>query len=274
VSLCRADKLLLSGGAALLGSAAAFGPTPLAVCLPAGALALAIAEGVFRPSSSTLYPTISHGPRDRPRVALTFDDGPHPETTPQVLDALANAGARATFFVIGRNLARNAVIARRAIAERHELGNHSWTHSHLQNFYSTAHHAYDITRNARAIRELTGMDAEPLFRPPVGLKSPPLARAAHAQKLTIIAWSLHARDTIIRDANELAARVLARIRSGDIVLMHDGHDRDGARRVLAAQALPTILRGLHERGLQCVTVSELLSSAEEETSTAFTPLSG
>ncbi|MGH8174920.1 MAG: polysaccharide deacetylase family protein, partial [Steroidobacter sp.] len=260
VNLCRADKLLLSGGAALLGSAAVFGATPLSVGVPLGALALAIADGVFRPSSSTLYPTISRGPRDQPRIALTFDDGPHAETTPRVLDALAAAGARATFFVIGRNLERNAQIAERTVAEGHELGNHSWTHSYFQNFYSAARHTQDIARNTRLIREMTGAEAEPLYRPPVGLKSPPLARAAHSQHLRIIAWSLHTRDTISRDANALAARVLARIQPGDIVLMHDGHDREGARRVIAAQALPHILRGLNERRLECVTVSELLTA--------------
>jgi peptidoglycan/xylan/chitin deacetylase (PgdA/CDA1 family) len=251
--------LLLSGGAAVVGSALAFGATPLALGVPAAALALVLGDGIFRPASSALYPTISHGPRNRPRVALTFDDGPHAETTPQILDALAAGGARATFFVIGRYLERNAQVARRALADGHELGNHSWTHSYFQNFYSAGRHAREIARSAAAIRELTGADREPLYRAPVGLKSPPLARAAHAAGLRIIAWSLHTRDTFSRDAQAVAARALARVQPGDIILMHDGHDRDDSRRVIAAQALPAILQGLKERGLQSVTVSELLS---------------
>jgi peptidoglycan/xylan/chitin deacetylase (PgdA/CDA1 family) len=248
----------LSGGAAVVGSALAFGATPLALGVPAAALALALGDGIFRPASSALYPTISHGPRNRPRVALTFDDGPHAETTPQILDALAAHGARATFFVIGRYLDSHAAIARRALAEGHELGNHSWTHSYFQNFYSAARHAREIARSAAAIRALTGVEREPLYRSPVGLKSPPLARAAHASGLRVIAWSLHTRDTFSRDPRALAARTLARVHPGDIILMHDGHDRDGARRERAAQALPSILHGLKERGLQSVTVSELL----------------
>jgi peptidoglycan-N-acetylglucosamine deacetylase len=258
VNLCRADKLLLSGGAAVVGSALAFGATPLALGVPAAALALALGDGVFRPASSALYPTISHGPRQTSRVALTFDDGPHAETTPQILDALAAGQARATFFVIGRYLERNADIARRALAEGHELGNHSWTHSYFQNFYSAGRHAREIARAAAAIRELSGAHRQPLYRSPVGLKSPALARAAHATGLTVVAWSLHTRDTFSRDAHAVAARVLARVQPGDILLMHDGHDRDGARRIIAAQALPAILRGLRERGLESVTVSELL----------------
>ena len=146
----------------------------------------------------------------------------------------------------------------RALREGHELGNHSWMHSYFQNFYRTDQQQSDVERSTRLIQELSGSDAEPLYRPPVGLKSPPLARVAHARKLTVVAWSLHSRDTLARDPDATAARVLSRIAPGDIVLMHDGHERDGKHRHLAAAALPLILRGLRERGLSCVTVSELL----------------
>jgi peptidoglycan/xylan/chitin deacetylase (PgdA/CDA1 family) len=257
VNLCRADKVLLAGGVAVLGSSALLTATPFAFGASAAFLAV-LTDGIFRPSSSVLYPTISHGPRDRPRVALTFDDGPDPEVTPTILDALESAGARATFFVIGRHLAQHRDIARRALREGHELGNHSWMHSHLQNFYGTDQHQSDMERSTRLIQELSGADAEPLYRAPVGLKSPPLARVAHARKLKVIAWSLHSRDTLARDHEATATRVLSRITPGDIVLMHDGHTRAGQHRRLAAAALPLILRGLRERGLSCVTVSELL----------------
>lgn len=120
MNLCRADKVLLTGGAALLGSSALFGVTPLAVGIPAGALIVALADGIFRPSSAMLYPTICRGPRDRPRVALTFDDGPDAEVTPTVLDTLGQFNARATFFVIGRNLQDHAVVGERVVAEGHE----------------------------------------------------------------------------------------------------------------------------------------------------------
>jgi peptidoglycan-N-acetylglucosamine deacetylase len=258
MAFCRADKLLLTGSAALLGSSAVFGVTPLAVAIPAAALVAVLADGVFRPSSSALYPTISHGPRDHARVALTFDDGPDPEVTPCILDALADIGARATFFVIGRNLDRNHRIAQRIVAEGHELGNHSWTHSHLQNFYSARRHACDIDRAQALIWQIAGDVSPALYRPPVGLKSPALARTAHARSLTIVAWSVHSRDTLSHSAPATAERVLARVRAGDIVLMHDGHDREGAHRTIAARALPAVLRGLRDRGLQPVTVSELL----------------
>jgi peptidoglycan/xylan/chitin deacetylase (PgdA/CDA1 family) len=257
LSLCRADKVLLAGGAAVLGSSALLTATPLAVGASAAFLAV-LTDGIFRPSSSVLYPTVSHGPRDRPRVALTFDDGPDPQVTPSILDALADAGARATFFVIGRHLEQHREVGVRALREGHELGNHSWMHSYFQNFYRTDQQQSDVERSTRLIQELSGSTAEPLYRPPVGLKSPPLARVAHARKLTVVAWSLHSRDTLARDPDATAARVLSRIAPGDIVLMHDGHEREGKHRSVAAASLPQILRGLRERGLSCVTVSDLL----------------
>jgi len=257
VSLCRADKVLLAGGAAVLGSSALLTATPLAFGASAAFLAV-LTDGIFRPSSSVLYPTISHGPRNRPRVALTFDDGPDPEVTPSILDTLEAANARATFFVIGRHLEKHRDIAARALREGHELGNHSWMHSYLQNFYRTDQQQSDVERSTRLIQELSGSNAEPLYRPPIGLKSPPLARVAHARRLKVVAWSLHSRDTLSRDPGATAERVLSRIAPDDIVLMHDGHERDDKHRRIAAAALPLILRGLRERGLTSVPVSELL----------------
>jgi peptidoglycan/xylan/chitin deacetylase (PgdA/CDA1 family) len=256
MNLCRADKVLIAGGAAVLGSSALLTAAPLAVT--SAAFLMVLTDGIFRPSSSVLYPTISHGPRDRPLVALTFDDGPDPEVTPSILEALAGAGARATFFTIGRHLAKHREIAVRAIRDGHEIGNHSWMHSYFQNFYRTNHQRSDVDRSTRLIQELSGSSTEPLYRSPVGLKSPALARVAHARRLQVIAWSLHSRDTFTHDAQATAALVLSRIAPGDIVLMHDGHERDNHHRGTAAAALPAILSGLRERGLSSVTVSELL----------------
>lgn len=83
-----------------------------------------------------------------------------------------------------------------------------------------------------------------------------------------MAWSLHSRDTRSADPERIAQRVLERIRPGDIVLMHDGHDLPGRHRPASARALPSILRGLHERGLQSVTVSELLNLPRTESERA------
>jgi peptidoglycan/xylan/chitin deacetylase (PgdA/CDA1 family) len=107
------------------------------------------------------------------------------------------------------------------------------------------------------IRHYAGHSADPLFRPPVGLKNPSLARVALKQKMLLVAWSLHSHDTRISDPARISRRVLDRLRAGDIVLFHDGHDLPGRHRPACAAALPAVLQGMRERGLQSVTVSQL-----------------
>lgn len=259
MNLCRADKVLLSGCAAMLGSTALFGPSALALGIPAGVLATVLADGIFRPTSNTLYPTVAHGPRSSNRVALTFDDGPDPEVTPRVLDALGQYDARATFFMIGRNLERTRAVAERAVREGHEIGNHSWQHGYFKHASAVHKQLVDIERNEGLIRSITGADLRSPYRAPVGLKSPRFARAAHQLSLHVIAWSVHSRDTLDQNPERIARRVLTRIRGGDIVLLHDGHQTPGARRTSALKALPLILEGLKKLQLEPVTVRELLA---------------
>lgn len=259
VNLCRADKVLLSGWATIVGSGMLIGPTAAGLGIPAALFVALIADGVFRPSSNTFYPTISHGPRNSNRVALTFDDGPDPVVTPQILDRLRDHGARATFFVIGRNLEQTTDVASRAVREGHEIGNHSWEHGYMRHAYPVQSQLQEMDRNEVLIRSITGQRGLSVYRPPVGLKSPNFARAAHRLALNVIAWSVHSRDTLDQNGPRIARRILSRIRGGDIVLLHDGHQRPGARRTSALAALPTLLAGLQERNLEAVTVSELLA---------------
>ena len=185
-----------------------FGASALAIGIPAGALVALLADGIFRPSSGLLYPTISHGPRDRPQVALTFDDGPDRRNDPgRARRARPRSGARATFFVIGRNLERTL---RSPSAGR---GRPRARQSLVDAFVPAEllHHAPPRGRH-RSQRAVDPRDHGPgaaaLYRAPVGLKSPALARTAHAQRLSIVAWSLHSRDTFSRDAGAIAARIL------------------------------------------------------------------
>lgn len=254
----RADLLALAYAAVAAGSIGAFGFSLASVGIPALLLLALLADGIARPSSGLLYPTRNHGSRKGRRVALTFDDGPDPDVTPAVLDALAQYGAHASFFTIGRLVHEQPLLTLRIAAEHHELGNHSWTHSRWQNFFGARRHLSEMERGAQAITALTGSLAQPIYRPPMGFKSPPLGRAARQLQLKLVAWSLHGRDTGTDDPQRIAQRVLKKIRPGDIVLMHDGHDLPGHHRPACAPATRLILQGLRDKGLQCVTVSELL----------------
>lgn len=259
ITISRADQLALGYAAVTAGAVAGFGFSPLAIGVPMAVFAALLTDGVARPASGVLYPTITHGPRGGNRVALSFDDGPDPKVTPAVLDALAAAGARATFFVIGQRLVDQAALGRRIAAEGHELGNHSWRHSRWQNFFGTGALYEEIRRCEAAIGEVTGVARKPLYRAPIGLKSPPLARAATRSGIRVCAWSLHARDTRDATAAQIAQRVLERVRPGDIILMHDGHDLPGRTRLACAPAVALILQGLRNKGLESMTISEMLA---------------
>lgn len=259
----RTRLLLLGYGAATAGTVGAMGLSALSLGLPAACLLGLLTDGVARPNSSVFYPTISHGSRSLDRVALSFDDGPDPEVTPALLDVLSQHGAHATFFAIGRRLEEEPRLARRIAAEGHELGNHSWCHSRWQNFRGAAAQAREIARGARSIATVTGAMTRPLYRPPIGLKSPQLARAADQARLTVVGWSLRSFDTHTNDPEPIAARVLRRIRPGDIVLLHDGHDRPGHHRPACVGAATLILEGLRRKGLECTTVSALLHPGNE-----------
>lgn len=258
----RAAILRLAYLATLALAVLHYGLTRYSVCIPTLAFLFLLTDAIVRPGSPLFCPVATRGSRTRQKVALSFDDGPDPEVTPAVLDVLARHQVRATFFVIGRALDAHRGLGQRILREGHELGSHSWRHLRWHGLLSCRAHSQEMQLTAHAIRDLGGPQ-EPLFRPPLGLKSPPLARAARNHGLRLVAWSLHARDTRYREPERIARHVLDRVRAGDIILLHDGHDLAGRHRRACARATDLIVQGLKQSGLQCVTVSELLADGRE-----------
>ncbi len=257
-ALSRTDILALAYGGITLGLVLVFGFSVWTV-LPITACFFAlILDGIFRPASPWFVPLTAHGDRRIPAVALTFDDGPDPEVTPKILDLLRQHRAKATFFVIGQRVERHPDLARRIVAEGHELGNHTYAHPRLFNLKLSRGMQQEIERATAAISHVTGVRPR-LFRPPIGLKNPHLAIVARRLNLRVVMWSLHAHDSLFQNSLRIAGSVLRRIRPGDIVDLHDGHDLPGRHRQHTVQAVATILAKLEGRGLRCVTVSELLS---------------
>jgi peptidoglycan/xylan/chitin deacetylase (PgdA/CDA1 family) len=183
--------------------------------------------------------------RVTPCVALTFDDGPVSETA-EVLDVLAEHGARATFFVIGKQAKRYPRILERATTLGAEIGNHSWSHIDLSRA-DAATAAKQLDRTSDAVEAAIGVRPATM-RPPYGaaMKS----RAATAG-LPQVLWSLDTRDWDGRSTAAVARDVLTNARPGDIVLLHDSHAPTRA-------AVPAIVDGLLKKGYALVTVSELL----------------
>lgn len=184
-------------------------------------------------------------------VALTFDDGPNPETTNKLLDMLKARGVKATFFVLGSRASQHPAILRRMIAEGHEVANHSWNHPQLPKISRAAVDKQIGDTNA-AIERATGQRPR-YIRPPYGAMTPALR--SHIEKthdLTFIYWSVDPLDWKNRNANTVRERVLAKVQPGSIILMHDIHPTTVA-------AVPQLLDTMIARGYKFATTSELLA---------------
>jgi peptidoglycan/xylan/chitin deacetylase (PgdA/CDA1 family)/uncharacterized membrane protein len=218
-------------------------------------LVLVTVVAPYFPGWSFYFPITVHGPRSRPDVALTFDDGPDPRTLPPLLALLAAEAVPATFFVVGRRAAAHPEAIRAILAAGHELGNHSDTHDV---FLATRTRARIREEIAGCQRALAAHGVRPLtYRPPVGITSPPLGKVLASLGMRCVAFSCRPVDFGNRRMRDLAGRVLRRVRPGDIVLLHDalpaGRSVEGwlgeVRKILA---------GLREKGLQPVKLSELM----------------
>jgi len=194
------------------------------------------------------------------RVALSFDDGPHPVWTPRVLDVLRKRGVRATFFLVGSNVRRFPGIARRIAADGHDVGCHTDSHATWTGFFRRARMRGEITNCLDAVRVETGLTPR-LYRPPYGVRSPAHAGLADELDLVVVGMARrgHDKDRGATPAS-VTARTLARLRPGEIVALHDGDER-GAEDApcAAAEALPGLLDGIAARGLAAVPVSALLA---------------
>jgi peptidoglycan/xylan/chitin deacetylase (PgdA/CDA1 family) len=190
-----------------------------------------------------------------PLVAFTFDDGPAPHWTPTVLDVLDEFAAPATFFMVGNNLERHAGLVRGRL-DRHEVGNHSWSHADLATLDLAAVHS-DLKRTHEAILRHTGRTAT-LLRPPYGHLGGSTVLAADRMGYRIALWSHAMREKHFRDDPDGQVRdIVTSVRPGSMVLAHDAGDD---RRLVTINGLGAMITGLRQRGFRLVTVSELLAA--------------
>lgn len=194
---------------------------------------------------------------DQKVIALTFDDGPTPAITPQVLTILKQNNIKATFFLIGQNLRNFPKIAQQVVADGHALGNHTWHHWRKLMMEFTA--SQEIEDTAALMYETTGVRTA-LFRPPNGFLHNGLVDYALKRKDAVVLWSVDSGDWHGSRASVdgLVKIVVEGVKSGGIILMHDG----GGDRTKTVKALPKIIQQLKERGYQFVTVPELLEMQE------------
>lgn len=231
---------------------------------------------ILWPHSSLLCPVARKGDRSLRQIALTFDDGPHPEYTPVVLDVLAEFGIKTTFFCLGRQVERYPELTRRIHEEGHLIGSHSYDHSFRFYFSGTRATYRQMVKAGRSIEAVTGYFPK-FYRPPVGIKTPPQCFASGSLSLCIVGWSRRAFEGSYSRLNEAKVQKLAAsLKNGDIVLLHDGRISPGGKELVLpgykeelAQRLREFLKRVIDGGYQMVRVDELL---HEEASMPSPPI--
>jgi peptidoglycan-N-acetylglucosamine deacetylase len=197
-------------------------------------------------------PYVFNGPTDRREIALTFDDGPWPDT-PQFLDILEHEHVVATFFQIGEQVGTyGRTVDRRMLADGDMIGDHTWSHANVSGAGTFA--ASQISETAAAIRQVTGGFTPCLFRAPGGSVSSALIAQARSMGFTTIEWNIDPRDWARPGTGAIYSNVVSNARPGAIVIQHDG----GGDRSETLAALPEEIATLRARGYQFVTVTQLL----------------
>ncbi|WP_374470892.1 polysaccharide deacetylase family protein [Phenylobacterium sp.] len=194
----------------------------------------------------------------RPEVALTFDDGPTALGVDAVLPVLREHGARATFFLVGRELEARPELARRIVAAGHEVANHAYSHQRML-LRSQAFYDRELKQTENLLDQVRQED-EPglLFRPPYGKKLPGVALSMREQGLIMVTWSVEEPKT--DDPAAYAREIVEKAKPGDIILMHPMY----AANATARAALPQVLEGLQAKGLRVITVTEMMDGARAD----------
>lgn len=224
--------------------------------IPLGAFLVIVGIGSATIHSSLFVNSINRGNRKGTRIAITFDDGPHPEHTPAILQILKEFNIKATFFAVGKNIDEHPEIMRRIIAEGHIMGNHTWNHGFWFDLQSAHNMQIELNKTNHIVQQNTGLLPH-FFRPPYGVTNPNLAKAIKKTNMASIGWSLRSMDTVIKNEKSLLKRISSKVRAGDIVLFHD--TQAGTVSVLKA-----FLMRCEQKGLQVVPLNELIDKPAYE----------
>jgi len=200
---------------------------------------------------------------DKKLVAITFDDGPHPTFTPQILDILAKFDAKATFFVAGNKVERWPEILKRTANEGHEIANHTYSH-----IYSTRITSKKLTNELKKtdaiIQKLTDQKTS-LYRPVGGLYNNTIINTAvkNGKRVVLWSWNQDPHDWKNTPASDISAYIKKGLSPGDIILLHDWHGSEYSTVSQTVKALEDVMDFLHQNGYKCVTVSELLYQSSQ-----------
>ena len=248
-----AEKL---GWMALLSGVFAAFVNPYLAIIPLAAYIIICFTASLLPEISFFLPVHSRGKTNQAFVALSFDDGPDPNTTPLLLDLLDAYQVKATFFVTGENIERYAHLIMAILERGHDIGNHSRNHDNFLMFRSTSRLSEEID----AVQTLLqGFGIVPLaFRPPVGATNPKLPLVLQRHGLYCVNFSCRAHDRGNRSVRGMAQKILRKVRPDDIILLHDISPQNNISVSLWLQEVAAILSGLNVRHLKIIRLSELI----------------
>jgi peptidoglycan/xylan/chitin deacetylase (PgdA/CDA1 family) len=193
------------------------------------------------------------------RVCLTFDDGPDAASTARLLDVLDREGAKATFFLLGRNVVRNPALVRRMVESGHEIGEHGFGHRHA---WKTGPVAYlrDLLESRRALAETGGREHVVLYRPAYGEMNLLTLCYVLFGRRRIVMWNVNPRDFEARSPQDVARRVVEAAAAGSVVLLHDAREDMDTDPQVTVDAVRLMLQGFKSRGLLTSTVSTALAA--------------
>jgi len=210
----------------------------------------------FLPRSGFFFPVVSRGTTGKNRVAITFDDGPDPATTPHLLDLLEKYRVPAAFFVTGRRAAVYPDLVRAIVERDHEVGNHSFHHNKYGMFWQPGLLDHEIVATQHA---LAPMGIVPLaFRPPIGITTPAMGKVLAVRNLFAVNFSCRAFDAGNRRIGRLSRKILDTVQPDDIVLLHDSMPTESRSIEPWLNEVEAILKGLSEKRLTAVPLSCLI----------------
>jgi peptidoglycan/xylan/chitin deacetylase (PgdA/CDA1 family) len=232
-------------------SLALIGTNVFVALAPLFASHLLLLYATLVPNSQWWGPVFSCFATARPEVWLTIDDGPSPEHTIQMLDVLERFGARATFFVVGARAEKYPHLMTEILTHGHAVANHTFTHPQATFWCAGPQRiAREIDRCSETLRN-TPERRNMFFRAPVGIKNLFVHPTLAARELALIGWTVRGLDTVRRDSEAVADRVVRGVKPGAIVVLHENHHlkRDAA---FGPRCLERTLERLRDRGFECV----------------------
>ncbi len=191
-------------------------------------------------------PSLNYLDKTKPKIALTFDDGPCNPQTIKVLEVLKKHQVKATFFVIGKNIAGNETILKQMISEGHAIGSHSFSHDYWIDLWGKKKLKEDIVKSLDAIKQVTTKEVK-LFRPPYGVTTPNFKLVLHDLDLRSIGWNVRSYDTSNKDINKVFDRVMSQTKNGSVILLHDRLDQ-------MPELLDKLIPALKEKKFEFVTI--------------------